>query len=171
MYVNLFLYCLFVLFFGEEPQAVAYSAQPLWWSGWETSSPTTHRGAVRKDGAEIPWGGYRLFGTASMLEWLSKSSPTTHRGAVRKDGIELPWGGYRLFGTASMFGWLRNYLPHHSQGSSTERWSRNTLRMVTATVFYVTRGPLTSPLIFNNSVETAAPFNVVSHPRCCEPRN
>jgi len=30
---------------------------------------------------------------------------------------------------------------------------------------------LTSPFILNNSVETAAPFNVVSHPRCCEPRN
>ena len=23
---------------------------------WENSSPTTHRGAIRKDGAEIPWG-------------------------------------------------------------------------------------------------------------------
>ena len=45
------------LLFGENPQAVAYSAQPLCWSGWEiASSPTTHRGAVRKDGAEIPWG-------------------------------------------------------------------------------------------------------------------
>jgi len=28
-----------------------------------------------------------------------------------------------------------------------------------------------SPFILNNSVETAAPFNVVSHPRCSEPRN
>ena len=40
--------------FGENPQAVAYSAQPLCWSGRETSSPTTHRGAVLKDRAEIP---------------------------------------------------------------------------------------------------------------------
>ena len=56
--VNLFV----VLFFGENPQAVAYSAQPLCWSGWE------------------------------------------------------------------------NPLPHHSQGSSTERWSRNTPRLVTARV-------------------------------------
>jgi len=30
---------------------------------------------------------------------------------------------------------------------------------------------LMSPFILNNSVETAAPFNMVSHPRCCEPRN
>jgi len=45
--------------------------------------------------------------------------------------------GCRLFGTASIFEWLRNLLPHHSQGSSTERWSRNTLRVVTARVFYV----------------------------------
>jgi len=43
-----------VLLFGENPQAVAYSAQPVCWSGSEISSPTTHRGAVRKDGAEIP---------------------------------------------------------------------------------------------------------------------
>jgi len=26
-------------------------------------------------------------------------------------------------------------------------------------------------LIFNNPVEMAEPFNVVSQPRCCEPRN
>ena len=60
---------------------------------------------------------------------------------------------------------------HHSQGSSTEIWSRNTLSVVTARVFYVLRGFLTSPIILNNSVETAAPFNVVIHPRCSEPRN
>ena len=36
--------------------------------------------------------------------------------------------------------------------------------VVTARVF------LTSPFILNNSVETAAPFNVVSHSRSCEPR-
>jgi len=34
--------------------------------------------------------------------------------------------GCRLFGTASMFKWLRNLFTNHSQGSSTERWSRNT---------------------------------------------
>ena len=28
-----------VLLFGENPEAVAYSAQPLCWSGWETPSP------------------------------------------------------------------------------------------------------------------------------------
>ena len=42
------------LAFKENPQAVAYSAQPLCRSGRETSSPTTHRGAVWKNGAEIP---------------------------------------------------------------------------------------------------------------------
>ena len=61
------------LLFGENPQAVAYSAQPLFWSGWEKSSPTTH-----------------------------------------------------------------------SQWSSTERWSRNTPRVVAARVFYVLRGLLAS---------------------------
>jgi len=44
------------LLFWDNPQAVAYSAQSLCWSGWEIPSPTIHRGAVRKDGAEIPWG-------------------------------------------------------------------------------------------------------------------
>ena len=77
--------------------------------------------------------------------------------------------GCRLFGIASMLEWFGNLLPHHSQGSITERWSRNTLRVVTARVFYVLR--VTSPFILNNSVETAAPFNVISHPRCSEPRN
>ena len=33
------------------------------------------------------------------------------------------------------------------------------------------QGVFNVPLYFNNSVETAAPFNVVSHPRCSEPRN
>jgi len=54
--------------------------------------------------------------------------------------------GCRLISTASMLEWLRNLLPHHSQGSSTERWSRHTLRVVTARVFYVFGGSLTSPL-------------------------
>jgi len=34
-------------------------------------------------------------------------------------------------------GVVENLLPHHSQWSSTEIWSRNTLRVVTARVFYV----------------------------------
>jgi len=53
-------------------------------------------------------------------------------------------------------------LPHHSQGSSTERWSQNTQGR------YILRGSLTSPFIIINSVETTAPFNVVTHPRCRE---
>ena len=79
--------------------------------------------------------------------------------------------GCRLISTASMLEWLRNLLPNHSQESSTQRWSRNTLRVVTARVFYVLGGFLTSPFILNSSVETAAPFNMVNHPRCSEPRN
>ena len=62
-------------------------------------------------------------------------------------------------------GVVEKLLSHPSQGSSTERWSRNMLRVVTARVFYVLMGFLTSPFILNNSVNTAAPFNVVSHPR------
>ena len=34
-------------------------------------------------------------------------------------------------------GVVENLLPHYSQVSSMERWSQNTLRMVTAGVFYV----------------------------------
>ena len=56
-------------------------------------------------------------------------------------------------------------------GEQMERCSRNILMMVTARVFYVLRGSLTSPFILNYSVEMAPPFNMVSHPRCCEPRN
>ena len=72
----------------------------------------------------------------------------------------------------SLYVWvIKKPTPRQSQGSSMERWSRNTLRVATARVFYVLRGSLYSPFIFNNSVETAALFNVVSHPQCCEPRN
>ena len=82
-----------VLLFGENPQAVAYSAQI------KSPPPTTHSGAVRNDGAEIHGGG-------SLPECFTSSE-----------------------------------------------------------------GSLTSPFIINNPVETAAPFNVVSHLRCSEPRN
>ena len=100
-------------------------------------------------------------------EWeLGKTQRSIYVFVVRG---EFP--GCRLISTASMLEWLRILLPHHSKGSSTERWSRNTLRVVTARVFYVLRGFLTSPFILNNSVDMAAPFNVVSHPRCSEPRN
>jgi len=34
----------------------------------------------------------RLFGTASMLEWLRNLLPHHSQGAVRKDGAEIPWG-------------------------------------------------------------------------------
>ena len=56
--------------------------------------------------------------------------------------------GCRLISTASMLEWLRNLLHHHSQGSSMERWSRNTLRVVTARVFYILRVFLKVPLYF-----------------------
>ena len=82
---------LFVLFCcsRRNPQVVAYSAQPLCWSGWENASPTTHRGAVQ----------------------YGKMDP------------KYPEGGHCQSVTSSGF--------------------------------------LTSPFILNNSVETAAPFNVV----------
>jgi len=55
LWVNITRSTACVCFFPWESQAVLYSAHPLCWSGWEIS-PTTHRGAARKDGAEIPWG-------------------------------------------------------------------------------------------------------------------
>ena len=53
--IEFYIDSLLSLCFGENPQIVTYSAQPLCWSGWETSFPSTHRGVLRKDGAEIPW--------------------------------------------------------------------------------------------------------------------
>ena len=75
--------------------------------------------------------------------------------------------GCRLFSTASMLEWLRKLLPTRGtvQKDGAEMpwgWS--------LPVFYVLRGFLTSPFIFNDSVVTAAPFNVVNHP-CSELRN
>jgi len=90
----------------------------------------------------------------------------THKSCFVVQG-ESP--GCRLFSTASMLEWLRNLLPHHSQGSSMERCNRNTLRVVLP-VFYILRRFLMSPFILNKSVEMAAPYNVVTHPRC-DPRN
>ena len=59
-------------------------------------------------------------------------------------GGESP--GCRLFSTASILEWLRNHLSHHSKRTNTERWSRNTLRVVNARVFYVFRGVFNFPL-------------------------
>ena len=80
--------------------------------------------------------------------------------------------GCRLFGTASMFEWLRNLLsspltgkqygkmePKYPEGGRCQ------------SVLRPQRFFKRPPLFLNNSVETAAPFNVVSHPRCCVPRN
>ena len=71
--------------------------------------------------------------TGSPLKWLK--SVHQNLGFVVRG--ESP--GCRLISTASMLEWLRNLLPHHSQGSSTGRWSRNTPRVVTARVFYILR--------------------------------
>ena len=68
--------------------------------------------------------------------------------------------GCRLISTASMLEWLRKLLPHHSKGSSTERWSRKTLRVVTARVVYVLRRFLTSPFILNKWAEKLIPGKV-----------
>ena len=80
--------------------------------------------------------------------------------------------GCRLSGTSSMLEWLRNpLLPQHSRGEQSGKMEPKypeggRCRSVLRPRFF-----LTSPFILNNSVGTAAPFNVVSHPRCCEPRN
>jgi len=42
------------VYFGENPQAVAWSAQPHVGVVENISQPMTHREAVWKDGAEIP---------------------------------------------------------------------------------------------------------------------
>ena len=55
--------------------------------------------------------------------------------------------GCRLFGTAFILKWLRNLLHHQSQGRSTERSSRNTLRVVNARVFIRLQGFLAEKLI------------------------
>ena len=52
----MFVYC-FACFVFRWESPIAYSAQPLCWSDWEKPpSPTTRKGAVRKDGDELPWG-------------------------------------------------------------------------------------------------------------------
>ena len=49
------------------------------------------------------------------------------------------------------WGMFEKLLLHHSQGSSTERWSRSTLRLITARVFYVIRGSFNVPPYFLRS--------------------
>ena len=51
-------YDYFVLFFGENPQGVAYSAQPLCWSGRETPPPPLTGGQYRKMEQKYPEGGH-----------------------------------------------------------------------------------------------------------------
>ena len=68
-------------FLGENPQTVADSPQPLCRSGWENSSPTTHRGAVWKDGAEIHWGWSLTSALILIIQWRRQrhlTSSTTH---------------------------------------------------------------------------------------------
>ena len=55
-------------------------------------------------------------------------------------------------------------IPTTHRGAEQKDGAKTPLRVVT-------QGVLTSPFILINSLETAAPFNVVIHPRCCEPRN
>ena len=90
-----------VLLFGENPQAVAYSAQ----------SPSVYVGVVEKP-----------------------PPPPLTGEQYGKMELKYPEGGH----------------------------CQSVLRP---------QGFLTSPFILNNSMAMPAPFNVVSYPRCCEPRN
>jgi len=86
------------LLFGENPQAVAYLAQPLCWSGWETSSPTTHRGTVRKDRTEIPrgWSMPVSYVIILIIQWRRQRHltwPTTHDVVSREINL---WKSYDL---------------------------------------------------------------------------
>jgi len=49
---------LFLLLFGENPQAVAYSAQPLCWSGWGTPPPPLTGEQYGKMEPKYPEGGH-----------------------------------------------------------------------------------------------------------------
>ena len=51
----------FALFFGWNPQTVAYSAQPLCWSGWETTPPPLTGEQYGKMEPKYPEGGPRVF--------------------------------------------------------------------------------------------------------------
>jgi len=64
-----------------------------------------------------------------------------------------------------MFEWLRNILPHHSQGSSMERWSWNTVRVVTASVLHP-QGVFNTPPLF-----LIIQWRWQGHLTCCELRN
>jgi len=43
--------------------------------------------------------------------------------------------------------WLKLSPPHHSHRSNTERWSQNTLKVVTTSMYYVFSGSIASPFI------------------------
>jgi len=79
--------------------------------------------------------------------------------------------GCHLINTASMLVWLRLPPPPPLTG---EHYGKMELKYPEGghcpSVLHP-QGVFNFPHYFNNSVETAAPFNVVSHPRCCEPRN
>ena len=63
-----------------------------------------------------------------------------NRDSTRKCEHLFPIQSLLLSGCSYLFS-------HHSQGSSTERWSWITLRVVTARMFYVLMWSLTSPFI------------------------
>jgi len=59
--------------------------------------------------------------TISLYLW--QGSVENQQGFVKDFVVQGESPGCRLISTASMLEWLKNFLPHHSQGSSTERWS------------------------------------------------
>ena len=76
--------------------------------------------------------------------------------------------GCRLFSTASTLEWLRKTSPPPLTGEQYGKTEPKYPQGGRCQSALRPRGVFTSPFIFNNSVETAAPFNVVSHPRWAE---
>jgi len=91
-----------VLCFGENPQAVTYSAEPLCWSSWESWQVSIYTDKIHNTVISKLQGNVLCFGenpqavaySAEPLCWSSweSSSPTTLMGAVWKNGAEIPWG-------------------------------------------------------------------------------
>jgi len=79
--------------------------------------------------------------------------------------------GCRLISTASMLEWSRNLLPHHPTGEQYGKMEPKYPEGGHCQSVLRHQGFFNVSFILNNPVETAAPFKVVSHPQCCEPRN
>ena len=98
--------------------------------------------------------------------WSNTLLPLDQRWQMFVFAVRGDSPGCCLISTASMLEWLRKLIPPPLTGEQYGKMEPKYPKSVSRH-----QGVYNGPFILNIPVETAAPFNVVSHQRCCEPKN